>query len=626
MELSTKIMSDIVTHMKYAKYLPSKHRRETFEEIVTRNKEMHIKKFPQLMAEIDEAYELVYQKKILPSGRSLQFAGKAIEMSPARIYNCSAIAVSDSKAFSEIMFLLLMGCGVGYSVQKHHVRQLPAIIGAERAVGNKRKKRYLVQDSIVGWADAVKAQMDSYFEGTLEIDFDYRDIRKKGATLKTSGGKAPGAEPLRICLDKIDSVLRNAVDTRGSGCRLTTLEAHDIICLLADAVLCGGVRRSACISLFSLDDTDMLECKFGNWWELNPHRGRANNSAVIDRSKITREVFDELWGKVQASGSGEPGVFFTNDVEMLTNPCCEIALPSHSFCNLVTINASSIVSQDDYNYRAKMAARIATLQASYTDFYYLRKEWRENVERDALIGVSMTGVASDKVMALNMIEASKIVVQENNEFAKKLGINPSKRSTCLKPEGTSSIILGTSSGVHAWYAPYYWRRVSVGKEEAIYQYLSVMHPELIEDDYFKPTTMAKRKVPQKAPEGAMLRTVTALDTMKRVKKISTDWITEGHVEGVNHNNVSCTISVRDNEWEEVGNWMWDNKDHYNGIAVLPYDGGSYTQSPFEECTKEEYENAMRYLSEVDLTQVIEGEDLTDFQGEVACGGGACEIK
>lgn len=626
MELSTEIMSDIITHMKYAKYLPEEYRRETFEEIVTRNKEMHIKKFPHLKAEIDEAYELVYQRKILPSGRSLQFAGKAIEMSPARIYNCSALAITDIKAFSEIMYLLLMGTGTGYSIQKHHVRQLPPLKGVSKPTGRQHKRRFLIQDSIVGWADAVRELLESHFYGEREIDFDFRDIRKKGSPLKTSGGHAPGPEPLRVCLLKISSILENAVATRGSGTKITTLEAHDIICHLADAVLCGGIRRSATIALFSLDDEDMLTCKYGDWWEKNPQRGRANNSVVVDRKLITKDVFESLWKKVEASGSGEPGIFFTNDTELLTNPCAEISLQSFSFCNLSTINATSIVDQDDFNLRAKMASRIATLQAAYTDFYYLRKEWRENVEDEALIGVSITGVADEHFLSLSMKEAAAEVMRENEEFAAKLGINKAARTTAIKPEGTASLVLGTSSGVHAWYAQYYWRRISVGKDEPIYAYLRDNHPELLEDDYFKPTTMAKIKVPMKAPEGAMLRYESALDTLERVKRMNLEWIQPGHREGANFNNTSCTISVRPEEWKEVGEWMWNNRDSYTGIAVLPYDGGTYTQSPFEECTKEEYDEAVKHLTGIDLTAVYESDDNTNMQGEVACGGGACEIK
>lgn len=626
MELSTEIMSGIITHMKYAKYLPEEHRRETFEEIVTRNKEMHIKKFPHLKNEIDEAYELVYQKKILPSMRSLQFAGKAVEVNNLRLYNCSFLPIDDSKAFSELAFLLLSGVGVGLSVQKHHVRKLPVVLGAQVPTGKQHKKRFLISDDIEGWADAIKVLVESHFYGEREIDFDPRAIREKGMPLRTSGGKAPGPAPLMTCLVNVNNVFKNAVTTRGIGTQLQPIEVFDICCFIADMVLAGGQRRAALSTLFSLDDNVMLESKFGNWWENNPQRGRSNNSAVLLRSQITKEVFDGLWKKIEASGSGEPGIMFSDSADYGCNPCFEISLQCNELCNLVEIDSSKITSQDDLEYCSRMAARIATIQATYTDFHYLREVWRDTVEKEALIGVSLTGIASGAVTKLDMSAGAEKVIEENRVMAKKLGINPSARSTCVKPSGTASLLLGTSSGVHAWYAPYYWRRVSVWKEEPIYAYLRDNHPELLEDDYFKPTTMAKIKVPMKAPEGAALRYESALSTLERVKLLQNTWIAKGHVSGINKNNVSTTISVRPEEWAEVGEWMWENRSIYTGIAVLPYDGGTYTQSPFEECTKEEYEEAVKYLTDIDLRDVYEGNDNTSLQGEAACAGGACEIK
>ena len=626
MERSAEIMSDIITHMKYAKYLPEEHRRETFEEIVTRNKEMHIRKFPHLKNEIDEAYELVYQKKILPSMRSLQFAGKAVEVNNLRLYNCSFLPMDDSRAFSELAFLLLSGVGVGLSVQKHHVRKLPVVLGAQVPTGKQHKKRFLISDDIEGWADAIKVLVESHFYGEREIDFDPRAIREKGMPLRTSGGKAPGPAPLMTCLVNVNNVFKNAVTTRGIGTQLQPIEVFDICCFIADMVLAGGQRRAALSTLFSLDDNAMLESKFGNWWENNPQRGRSNNSAVLLRSQITKEVFDGLWKKIEASGSGEPGIMFSDSADYGCNPCFEISLQCNELCNLVEIDSSKITSQDDLEYCSRMAARIATIQATYTDFHYLREVWRDTVEKEALIGVSLTGIASGAVTKLDMSAGAEKVIEENRVMAKKLGINPSARSTCVKPSGTASLLLGTSSGVHAWYAPYYWRRVSVWKEEPIYAYLRDNHPELLEDDYFKPTTMAKIKVPMKAPEGAALRYESALSTLERVKLLQETWIAKGHVSGINKNNVSTTISVRPEEWAEVGEWMWENRSSYTGIAVLPYDGGTYTQSPFEECTKEEYEEAVKYLTDIDLRDVYEGNDNTSLQGEAACAGGACEIK
>jgi len=314
MDLSNSIMSDITVHMKYAKYVPSLNRRETWEELVTRNKEMHQRKYSHIHDEIEEVYKFVYDKKVLPSMRSLQFGGKSIETSPNRIYNCAYLPIDHWKTFSETMFLLLGGTGVGYSVQRHHVDQLPEI----RKPNTNRRRRFLIGDSIEGWADTIKVLMRAYFEGMSTPDFDFSDIRKKGATLVTSGGKAPGPQPLKDCLHNIKKIL----DTKEDGDKLSTLEVHDIICYIADAVLAGGIRRAALISLFSMDDDDMLTCKFGKWYELNPQRGRSNNSAVMLRHKITEEKFFNLWNKVEESNAGEPGVYFSNDKDWGTNPCC----------------------------------------------------------------------------------------------------------------------------------------------------------------------------------------------------------------------------------------------------------------------------------------------------------------
>ncbi len=319
--LSSQIFSDIIAYMKYAKYIPEKKRRELWPEIVDRNKAMHIKKYPALEKEIEWAYQFVYRKEVLASMRSFQFAGKPIEVNPTRIYNCAFAHVDHPDVFSETMFELLSGCGTGYSIQKHHVRKLPPVLGVQRPIGQQRKKRYLIGDSIEGWADAIKVLVESYFYNKREIDFDFRDIRPKGTPLKTSGGKAPGPEPLRECLVKIVSIFENAIQERGRACQLKPLEVHDIMCYIAEAVLSGGIRRSAMIALFSIDDVDMLECKFGNWWELNPQRALANNSAMVLRSQITEDVFFDLWKKVQASGSGEPGVFFSDSEEWGANPC-----------------------------------------------------------------------------------------------------------------------------------------------------------------------------------------------------------------------------------------------------------------------------------------------------------------
>ena len=1012
--------------------------------------------------------------------RSLQFGGKPIEINPSRIYNCSYLPIDDWRAFGEVMFLLLGGTGVGFSVQKHHVEKLPPIHKPKK----DRERRFLVADAIEGWSDAIKALVKSYFFSGSSLRFDYSDIRPKGTRLITSGGKAPGAEPLRICIEKIRSVL----DSKNDGENLTPLEVHDIICHIADAVLAGGIRRAALISLFSADDNEMISCKFGNWWELNPQRGRANNSAVLLRSKITEEFFKELWKKIELSNAGEPGIYFSNDKDWGTNPClsydtkiavadgrgsvsigelaksgedvpvysvnridgkvsiqwarsprktresvelvrvhlddgshldvtpdhgmllrdgtrveakdlkegdslsrftkkqeqvsttnphkywrvycdtrntkmdkiyehrlitkfyqperwdevydesksngwvngslvvhhkdynplnnrpenlqimtfrehtafhaqndnggqnnsqysgytndqiekfaldltskygrkvssnewetavkqngmpitfsswrrsnwfkspasllswcaselgyedvdprvarqlaklesngyaayindksvwvkkqcgnpncndemhlhhsdkhvvycskscansteksissfitrskngkinkqqitfenqikifnelkkllgrepmktewefsckingiskrirteipndydnqyvfhtysqlketastynhkvvrveklhglhdvynltvdnnhtvgivtndsnghmsgvfitqcCEIALRPFQMCNLCEVNASDVVDQHDLEERVRAAAFIGTLQASYTEFHYLRPIWQRTCEKDALLGIGMTGIGSGVVQKLDVKTSAKIAKEENERVANLLGINKAARVTCIKPSGTTSCVLGTSSGIHAWHNDYYIRRIRIGKNEALYNYLIQNHPQLVEDEYFRPHDTAVVGVPQKAPDHAIMRTESPIQLLERVKWFSQQWIKPGHRSGMNTHNISATVSIREHEWDAVGTWMWENKDFYNGLSVLNYDGGSYKQSPFEDITKEEYERLMATLDSIDLKNVVEYDDNTELAQEAACAGGACLI-
>jgi ribonucleoside-diphosphate reductase alpha chain len=551
--------------------------------------------------------------------RSLQFGGKPIEISPNRIYNCAYLPIDHLDSFAEAMFLLLGGTGVGYSVQKHHVDKLPEI----RKPNENRKRRFLIGDSIEGWADSIKVLFKSYFGYQSSTpEFDFSDIRPKGARLVTSGGKAPGPQPLKDCLHKIQGML----DAKSDGEKLTPIEVHDMVCHIADAVLAGGIRRAALISLFSADDQEMISCKSGSWWEHNPQRGRANNSAVLVRHKVTKDFFMDLWKRVEASGAGEPGIYLTNDKDWGTNPCCEIALRPNQFCNLCEVNVSDLESQEDFNNRVRVASFIGTLQAGYTDFHYLRDVWKRTTEKDALIGVSMTGIGSGTVLGYNMKEAATIVKEENERVAELIGINKSARTTTVKPAGTTSLTLGTSSGIHAWHNDYYIRRIRVGKNEAIYTYLNENHPEIVEDEFFRPHDTAVISIPQKAPEGAIMRTESPFQILERVKKVTQEWIKPGHRSGSNTHNVSATISLKPEEWELAGEWMWENRKYYNGLSVLPYDGGSYTQSPFEDCTKEQFDYLFDKLKNIDLSKVIELDDDTNLSGELACAGGSCTIE
>jgi ribonucleoside-diphosphate reductase alpha chain len=615
MQLNQRILSNIIIHMKYARYLPEFQRRELWPEICARYGEMLIERYPHMADDILANLELVIQKKVLPSMRAMQFAGPAIARNNSRIYNCAYLPVDDIRAFSEALFLLLGGTGVGFSVQLHHIESMPPIRKAEKL------KRFLVADSLEGWADSVKVLLKGYFgESEYLPDFDYSDIRPKGARLVTAGGKAPGPEPLKICIAHLSAIL----DRKKNGEKLTSLECHDMMCHIANAVLAGGIRRSAMISLFSYEDEEMLTCKFGKWWELNEQRGRANNSVVLPRDTTTRDQFFSLWKKIQLSGSGEPGFYFTNNVDWGTNPCCEIALKPFQFCNLCEVNVSDVEDQEDLNTRARVAAFFGTLQAGFTNFHYLREIWKTTTEYEALIGVGMTGIASGKVLDLDLKEAAEEVKRTNLHVSARIGIQFAARCTTIKPSGTSSIVLGTSSGIHAWHGDYYLRRVRIGKNEALYHYLVQQHPELLEDDMLN-SKQAIIRIPQKAPGGSILREEHVMDLLNRIRRFNAEWVRSGNRNGANANNVSATVSIRDSDWQAVGEWMWENKASYNGLSVLPYDNGSYSQAPFEDITKEEFERLEKSLREIDLSCVFEPDDATDLQAEAACAGGACTV-
>jgi ribonucleoside-diphosphate reductase alpha chain len=617
MDISQKVLSDIVVFQKYSKYIPEIYRRETWEEICQRNMAMHIRKYPAMKEEIKSVYkEFVIPRKVLPSMRSMQFGGEPIEVSNSRIFNCAFSGVDNTDVFPETMFNLLSGSGVGYSLVSEHIGKLPYVKGT-----TTKTRRFLIGDSISGWADAIKVLFKAHFYGKSNPIFDYRDIRPKGARLITSGGKAPGPEPLRICIEKIRGILEGA-----RGRRLKSIEIHDCKCHISDAVLSGGIRRAATIALFEIDDLDMLYCKTGDWWELNPQRGRANNSVLLNRNTVTKEQWDKVWEVVRNSGSGEPGFVWTEDMTNGTNPCGEIGLKSKQYCNLTEVNVSDISCQEELNRRVRAASFIGTLQAGYTDFHYLSDDWKDNTEEESLIGVGMTGIASGGVMSLDLTEAANAVVEENKRVSSMIGINTAARCTTIKPSGSTSCVVGSSSGIHSWHSEYYIRRVRVGKAEPLYQYLIDNIPELVEDCVFKPHIEAVLSIPQKAPDGAITRSESVIDLLTRVKKFNNEWVRPGHISGIPTHNVSCTISVKDDEWDMVGEWMWENRNNYTGISVLPFSDHTYKQAPFEDCDKETFDRMFALLKDIDLSRVIEKDDNTELMENVACAGGACEMK
>lgn len=670
---SKEFLSQIVIYSKYSKFNSELGRRETWSELVSRNAKMHADKYPQIADEIYEVYNRsVLTKKVVPSMRSFQFAGKAIEVNNSRMFNCASRKLDSATAFAEVMFLLLGGSGVGISVQKRHVNKIPAL----KTPGDKTKK-FVVSDDIQGWADCVKHLIKSYTGGKYAYRFDFTEIRPKGTRLVTAGGKAPGPEPLRECVSQITTIFQRAIESRGEGTKLKPIEAHDIACHIANAVLAGGIRRSAMISLFDHDEDELLLCKsnfpisvtdvrtLGNdkfeitfdyqnrietlevgswelgeiqksgtipWYKLEEQRGRANNSVMLLRSETSEEYFNNLMKKVEASKAGEPGVYWTNDLELGTNPCCEISLDLNGgFCNLTEVNVSELESYEDLVQRIKDATFIGTLQAGYTDFHYLGHQWKEIAERDALLGVSMTGIGSGDVLKYDIESASKEAKNENIRVAKLIGINPAKRLGTIKPSGTAALVLGTASGIHAWHNDFYLRRMRINKDEAIYKYLEMfLDEDFLQDDAFNPTRTAVLSIPIKAPTGSIIRTETPIELLERVKKFQIEWIRATHTDGKNTHNVSVTVSIKPDEWTSVTKWMWENKDYYNGISVLDYDGGTYPQMPFEDITDVEFERLNSKLTQLtdgyfDIKNIVEQDDNVDHKGEAACAGGACEV-
>ena len=643
-DLGVKTLSDYVIFDKYAKYKPEESRRESFDEIVERNKAMHVETIQrsvldigtrlELLQDLEKACEMVKELKILPSMRAMQFGGKPIDINPARSYNCSYLPIDSLRAFDETMFLLLGGSGVGFSVQEHHIKKLPKIKDFKRDEdGSIIYKRHLVGDSIEGWSYATRVLIKSYFNGGPKIKMDFRDIRPQGSRLKTTGGIAPGPEGLKQAFIKIEKLL----SSKKFGDRLKPIDCHDIQCFIASAVLSGGIRRSAMISLFDRTDKEMIKCKSGhNWWadEMTQDRAYANNSAVMVRGKVTKSQFKKFMRLVEDSGSGDPGVFWTWSRDLGTNPCAEILLRAFQFCNLVEINGSNIENEADFRERLKYVTLLGTLQASLTDFHYLRPIWKKTTEEGALIGVGITGIADNKLETFDLSLGAELVKEHNAYYAKTLGINPSARCTTVKPSGTTSCVLGTSSGIHEWYAKHYIRRATVQKSSPVYKYLKGNIPELLEDKKGKEDVQAFITFPCRAPEGSIVAgDESPLEFLKRVAKYNNEWVRPGHryvygtdsiVSRNSANNVSATVYVKSDEWGEVVEWMWDNRNDYNGLSVFPFFGGVHGQTPFQKIEEERYKELVGHLKELDFTKVVEEEDLTHHNAELACAGGSCE--
>jgi ribonucleoside-triphosphate reductase len=606
-------LRQLIQHRTYGK-TKSDGTKETVSETIARCEQMHVDKFSsQVEPTIVDAFTQVYDGRVVPSMRTFQFAGQPILNANARAYNCAFSALTKWQDFGDLFYLLMCGCGTGYSVQKHHVAQLPVIdvTGASLGTGEK----FYVEDDKEGWADAAVALLYD-----PSIEFDTSKVRKKGEPL-SSGGTASGPEALVKALAEIRTILH-----RAHGRKLRPIEAHDIMCHIADGVVVGGVRRAALISLFNADDQEMLNCKTGMWWESNPQRARSNNSAVLVRDHPHFSVkLAEVLDTSIASGCGEPGISLTNNKDLGYNPCHEISLKDGQLCNLTEVNVAACDTKEEFIAAVTAATVIGTLQASYTDFTYIQPKWKINCEEEALLGVSLTGQAqkwSELTTWLQEIDINELVTSVNDRTALLLGINPAARITTTKPSGSTSAWLGTTSGIHAAHSSYFIRRVRVDKSDPIVFLLS--DSSFVEPDLFNPDNVII-SIPIAAPDAITRESETALELLERCSLIYNKWIKQGHVTGDNTHNVSLTVSYKPEEAEDIKTWMLANSDNWAGISLLPFDGGSYVQAPFETISEDIYRLLKAAFDIPDLTDADYTGRIDERLGEVSCDANGCEI-
>ncbi len=625
-------LSEFVYYSTYSKWLPDQGRRETWLETVQRyidfmRENLGEKLTPQ---EYEDVRLGMLKMETLGSMRLLWGAGKAARTTNVCAYNCSFIAPTQWQDFGEIMYVLMCGTGVGFSVERQTVEQLPIV---RRQAGVKLFTHKVV-DSKEGWADAFVLGLNAWSEGK-DIDFDYSLVRPQGARLKTMGGRASGPGPLKALME----FSRDKLLSR-QGRRLTTLDVHDIICKIGEVVVMGGVRRSALISLSDLDDRDMQEAKNGQFYLKHPERAMANNSAVYNE-KPSLTLFLDEWVNLVKSGSGERGIFnrgslekqlpvrrwpvFAPDAQTCgTNPCGEIILKSKQFCNLTEVVARPEDTEESLMRKVRLATILGTYQASLTKFPYLSQEWKQHCEEEALLGVSITGQWDCPVVRKPEVlrKLKELAVEVNREYARKFGINPSTCITCVKPSGNTSQLTDASSGMHPRHAQYYVRRVRIESHNPLFHMMRDMgvpyHPEVGQVDGSASTYVLE--FPMKAPEGAILRKdLSAMDLLEHWRTLKTNYT---------EHNPSTTISVGSDEWLKVGNWVYENWDMVGGLSFLPKDEHVYQLAPYEEITKEKYDEIVKKFPTIDFSNVVayEYDDETEGSKELACVSGACELK
>lgn len=657
LEPDAELLSDYIQLTKYARYDADRKRRELWKETNDRTRTMHLDRFPDIADDINWSFDRMDQKRTICSMRSRQYGGAAQLAHHAKGYNCSFSVCNRPSFFKEALYLLLCGTGVGFSVQYRHVEQMPSLTWIDRT----RVKHHVVDDTIEGWSDALDELIKSYIKGYY-VEFSYHRIRDQGTILKTSGGRAPGHLPLKTSLERIRGVLDGA-----QGRQLDPIECYDITCMAADAVYSGGIREAALIALFSIDDPYMMNAKTRDWYVTHPWRQRSNNSVVLVRNEVTKSQFKRIFRATRQWG--EPGFYFTNDPDSGANPCVEIGLNPRleitedtvawleqwaakrgvklpklkigttlwgwQMCNLSEVNAAACKTVDEFYDSVKAATIIGTLQASFTDFPYLGWVTEAICDREALLGVSLTGMMDNPDIALDpqiQKTAAKLAVKVNKEYAEKIGINPAARVTCVKPSGTASLVIGgVGSGIHPHHARRYFRRIKATPGNPVYEFFKRHNPHMCSDiDEFK----AMITFPIKAPDQAILRDdLGAIEFLEKVRSTQINWVLPGTARpdsspGVNH-NVSNTITVRDHEWDDVSEFLWKNRQYFSGVSMLGYVGDkNYENAPREAVVNDADEAKWQHLisnyKPVDWRQMIELEDGTELSGEIACAGGVCE--
>jgi len=619
---------EYIAASRYARFIDDKARRETWGETTQRFVDYifsHTEQIKDNEALKKEIFDAIFNHQLMPSMRAMMTAGKSADRDNTCVYNCSYLPVDDPKSFDEAMFILLCGTGVGFSVEASNINKLPEVPDTLY----ESNHTIAVHDSKEGWAKALRLILAHLWAGEVP-QWDVSKIRPAGARLKTFGGRASGPQPLIDLFQFVVAIFKNA-----RGRKLNSLECHDIMCKIGEVVVVGGVRRSAMISLSDLDDERIRHAKAGPWWDTAPHRALANNSAVYNETPTVGKFMEE-WLSLYNSHSGERGIFNREaakktvskfghrdpNFEFGTNPCSEIILRPYQFCNLT----EAVVRHDDTKetlvYKVKLATILGTIQSTFTKFPYLRKVWQNNTEAERLLGVSLTGIFDNKLLTtqgdtLNGIlnELRDVARATNKEWAEKLGIPVSAAITCVKPSGTVSQLVDSASGIHPRHSKYYIRRVRGDKKDPLTTFL-VEQGIPSEDCVYKPTQTTVFSFPQKAPDGLTREDVTPIDHLELWLTYQREWC---------EHKPSVTISVEEKDWPSVGAWTWDHFDQISGVSYLPYDGGTYRQAPYEECTEEQYDELKAKIPNIDWTHFKEVTDNVEGAQMLACVAGVCDI-